>query len=73
MTPSSSPTCRDGCATRTGRSGALEADDATKQAVQKRLIALTDASKHDLAPASERLDLLLADLAAGRYGEAERG
>jgi hypothetical protein len=32
----------------------------------RRLIALTDASKRDLVRASARLDLLLADLDAGR-------
>lgn len=53
--------------------GALDASDEVKQSVQKRLIALTDASKHDLATASKRLDLLLADLQGGRYAEADPG
>ncbi len=37
-----------------------------------RLIALTDASKRDLGRASRRLDLLLADLDAGRTGRADQ-
>ncbi len=43
---------------------ALEADAETKAGITKRLIAITDASKHDLRRASERLDALLADLDA---------
>ncbi len=45
------------------RSLDLPADE--KARVAKRLLALTDASKHDVARASARLDLLLADLDAG--------
>lgn len=45
---------------------ALDADEETKASAVRRLIAVTDASKHDLRRASERLDLLLADLASGR-------
>ena len=37
-----------------------------KQRVAQRLIALTDASKHDVGRASARLDTLLADLDEGR-------
>lgn len=37
-----------------------------KARVARRLIALTDASKRDVRRASARLDLLLADLDAGR-------
>ena len=44
----------------------LEATDDQKARVAGRLIALTDASKHDVGRASARLDLLLADLDAGR-------
>lgn len=44
----------------------LEVDDAEKARVATRLIALTDASKRDVMRASQRLDLLLADLDAGR-------
>ncbi|HZG94042.1 MAG TPA: hypothetical protein VEZ46_04965 [Mycobacteriales bacterium] len=45
----------------------IDADDETKGAVVRRLIAITNASKHDLARASQRLDSLVADLDAGRY------
>ena len=49
------------------RVATLDADDETKQRVVRRLIAVTDASKHDLARASRRLEDLLADLDAGRH------
>ena len=45
---------------------ALDADDEQKARVARRLLAVTNASKHDLARASARLDALLADLDAGR-------
>ena len=48
------------------RVASLTASDDQKNRVARRLIALTDASKHDLVRASARLDLLLADLDAGR-------
>lgn len=41
----------------------LEGTDDEKAQATRRLIALTDASKQDVARASARLDLLLADLA----------
>ena len=44
----------------------LHATPDEKARVARRLIALTDASKRDLSRASQRLDLLLADLDAGR-------
>ena len=44
----------------------LDADSEVKARVTRRLLALTDASKHDVARASARLDALLADLDAGR-------
>ena len=44
----------------------LDAPDEQKARVTRRLIALTDASKRDVGRASARLDLLLADLDAGR-------
>ncbi len=47
------------------RVATLEASPDEKARVAKRLIALTDASKHDVTRASARLDLLLADLDAG--------
>ena len=43
----------------------LDADTEVKARVTRRLLALTDASKHDVARASARLDALLADLDAG--------
>jgi hypothetical protein len=48
------------------RVAALDVPEDEKVRVARRLIALTDASKHDLARASTRLDRLLADLDAGR-------
>lgn len=44
----------------------LDVQDDVKGAVARRLIAITDASKHDLRRASERLDALLDDIASGR-------
>jgi hypothetical protein len=55
------------------RVAALQAPDDQKARVARRLIALTDTSKHDLASASARLDRLLADLDAGRLPEARAG
>ena len=46
----------------------LDADREVKARVTRRLVALTDASKHDVARASARLGALLADLDAGRPG-----
>jgi len=48
------------------RVASFDAPDDQKARVARRLIALTDASKRDLVRASARLDLLLADLDAGR-------
>jgi len=48
----------------------LDADDAVKARVARRLIALSDASKHDIPRASARLDAFLADLDAGRLPDA---
>ena len=44
----------------------LDASPDDKGRVVRRLLALTDASKHDVGRASLRLDRLLADLDAGR-------
>lgn len=52
------------------RVASLEAPDDEKAEVAARLLALTDASKRDLGRASRRLDLLLADLDAGRTAAA---
>ncbi len=49
---------------------ALDAPDDEKARVAARFIALTDASKRDIARASRRLDLLLADLDADRTAAA---
>ncbi len=46
------------------RAAELAPEDRAR--VSRRLIAITDASKHDVARAATRLDLLLADLDAGR-------
>jgi hypothetical protein len=45
---------------------ALDLPPQDKARAARRLIALTDASKHDVARASARLDAFLADLDAGR-------
>ncbi len=47
------------------RVAALDASPDEKASVARRLMALTDASKHDVARASMRLQRLLADLDAG--------
>ena len=44
----------------------LDVPEDEKARAARRLLALTDASKHDLARASARLDRFLADLDAGR-------
>ncbi len=54
------------------RVATLDAPDDQKARVARRLIALTDASKHDLVRASARLDRLLANLDAGRLPPSER-
>jgi hypothetical protein len=48
------------------RVAALEGPDDEKARITRRLLAISDAAKHDLRRASERLDVLLADLDAGR-------
>ena len=47
------------------RVASLNVSPDEKAGAARKLIALTDASKRDLARASQRLDLLLADLDAG--------
>jgi len=54
------------------RVATLDVPEDEKARVARRLIALTDASKHDLARASARLDRLLADLDAGRVPAGDR-
>ena len=53
------------------RVGSLDATPDEKARVARRLIALTDASKHDLERASLRLDRLIADLDEGRLPAPE--
>lgn len=48
------------------RVGSLTLPEDQKARVARRLLAISDASKHDLARASARLDALLADLDEGR-------
>jgi len=43
----------------------LDVDDDARAVLVRRLIAVTDASKHDLRRASERLDQLLNDVDSG--------
>ena len=52
------------------RLAALDAPEDQKVRAARRLIALTDASKHDLGRAWARLDRFLADLDAGRLAAA---
>ena len=47
------------------RVASLDADGEQKARVTRRLLAISDASKHDLQRADKRLDALLADLDAG--------
>lgn len=44
------------------RVAALPADDRSKPAITRRLLAISDAAKQDLGRASRRLDALLAEL-----------
>ena len=44
----------------------LDVPQEDKARATRRLLAISDASKHDLGRASTRLDALLADLDAGR-------
>ena len=53
------------------RVAALQVDQEQKGRAMRRLMAITDASKHDLGRASERLDAFLADLDAGRIAASD--
>ena len=53
------------------RVASLDVEPDEKARVARRLIALTDASKHDIPRASARLDRLLADLDQGRMPAPE--
>lgn len=45
--------------------------EADKQAVTRRLLAISDAAKHDMTRASSRLDRLLAELPAANDDKQE--
>ncbi|MQA84231.1 MAG: hypothetical protein GEV03_06310 [Streptosporangiales bacterium] len=47
---------------------ALPVADEMRARAMRRLLAVTNAAKRDLPTAARRLDALLADLDAGRYG-----
>ena len=49
----------------------LDVPEDEKARAARRLLALTDASKHDLQRASARLDRFLDDLDAGRVAPGE--
>lgn len=49
-----------------GRVHALDLGPDERARAARRLVALSDAAKHDVGRASARLDVLLADLDAGR-------
>lgn len=49
----------------------LPVDEEQKARATRRLLAISDASKHDLRRASTRLDAFLADLDAGRIGASD--
>ena len=53
------------------RVGSLDVPQEQKARVVSRLLAVSDAAKHDLGRASARLELLLADLDAGRIPTPE--
>ena len=55
------------------RVAALEVDDVAKGRAAQRLLAISDAAKHDTTRAAARLDRFLSDLDAGHVvgaGEA---
>lgn len=53
------------------RVGSLDVPQEQKARVVTRLLAVSDAAKHDLGRASARLEALLADLDAGRFPTPE--
>lgn len=53
------------------RVGALDVPQGQKARVVTRLLAVSDAAKHDLVRASARLERLLADLDDGRFPTPE--
>jgi hypothetical protein len=55
------------------RVAALEVSADEKARITRRLIAISDASKHELTRAAARLDVLNADLDAGRRPDPRDG
>ena len=53
------------------RVGQLPVSEDEKARATRRLLAITDASKHDLQRAAQRLAALLADLDAGRIAASD--
>ena len=53
------------------RVAVLELDDAVKARAFHRLLAISDAAKHDTARAAARLEQMMLDLDAGRVTAAE--
>jgi hypothetical protein len=53
------------------RVGSLDVSDDEKARAARRLLAISDAAKHDVDRAARRLDTLLADWDAGRIGSAD--
>jgi hypothetical protein len=49
----------------------LTAPNDEKARATRRLLAISDASKHDVARAAKRLDTFLSDLDAGRIAAAD--
>jgi hypothetical protein len=48
---------------------ALQVPEGVRMALSRRLLAATEAAKHDLAGAARRLDGLMRDLDEGRFPE----
>ena len=53
------------------RVAALDVDPATKQRAAQRLLALSDAAKHDTTRAAARLERFLQDLDASRVSASD--
>ena len=53
------------------RVASLEVDDAAKARAAQRLLAISDAAKHDTRRAAARLDRFVSDLDAGRIAAAD--
>ena len=50
---------------------ALEGSNDEKARATRRLLAISDASKHDVGRAAKRLDAFLSDLDAGRIAASD--